>query len=94
MSVSPPPKPEKKKAETLDEIILRLVSECPPGKTVEPSQVARVFREDNWQGMTREVRLRAIYLAKAGEIAIYRKGKPADPDTFKGVYRLGLPLSS
>jgi len=22
---------------------------------------------------------------------IYRKGKPADPDDFKGIYRLGLP---
>jgi hypothetical protein len=32
-----------------------------------------------------------VRLAKDGVIAIYRKGKPVDPDTFKGVYRIGLP---
>lgn len=91
MTSAVPGKPEKKKPETLDEIILRLVAEAGPGKSVDPSAVAKIFREDNWEGLMREVRLRAIHLAKAGQIAIYRKGKPADPDAFKGVYRLGLP---
>ena len=27
----------------------------------------------------------------AGRLVIYRKGKPVDPNDFKGVYRLGLP---
>ena len=30
-------------------------------------------------------------LAQAGRLVIYRKGKPADPSDFRGVYRLGLP---
>ena len=30
-------------------------------------------------------------LARAGRLVIYRKGKPADPDDFRGVYRIGLP---
>jgi hypothetical protein len=30
-------------------------------------------------------------LALAGRLVIYRKGKPVDPNDFKGVYRLGLP---
>ncbi|MCH2458586.1 MAG: DUF3253 domain-containing protein [Henriciella sp.] len=38
-----------------------------------------------------EIRVRAVKLADAGQIAIYRKGKPVDPHDFKGVYRLGLP---
>jgi hypothetical protein len=39
----------------------------------------------------KDVRAEAVRLHKAGAIAIYRKGKPVeDPDTFKGVYRLGL----
>ncbi|MGB3624261.1 MAG: DUF3253 domain-containing protein [Henriciella sp.] len=83
-------KPKKKK-ETLEEIILRLVEERGAGKTVCPSEAARAFREDNWQSLMGEVRANAVRLAHRGEIAIYRKGKPADPDDFKGVYRLGLP---
>ena len=37
------------------------------------------------------VRRVAQNLAREGRIAIYRKGKPVDPDNFKGVIRLGLP---
>ena len=33
----------------------------------------------------------AVSLALAGRLVIYRKGKPADPTDFRGVYRLGLP---
>ena len=33
----------------------------------------------------------AVALAKSGRLVIYRKGKPADPDDFKGLYRLGAP---
>ena len=40
-----------------------------------------------------QVRGAAIRLAEAGRIVIYRKGKPADPHDFRGVYRLGLPRS-
>ncbi|MEM5517328.1 DUF3253 domain-containing protein [Henriciella sp. AS95] len=81
----------KKKKETLDDIILRLTAERGQGKTICPSEAARTFRAENWQQLMGEVRVRAIKLAHAGEITIYRKGKPADPDDFKGIYRLGLP---
>jgi hypothetical protein len=37
------------------------------------------------------IRRAAVALAHAGRLVIYRKGKPADPDDFRGVYRLGLP---
>jgi hypothetical protein len=30
-------------------------------------------------------------LARAGRLVITRHGKPADPDDFRGVYRLRLP---
>jgi Protein of unknown function (DUF3253) len=32
-----------------------------------------------------------VKLALDGRLVIYRKGKPADPNDFKGVYRLCLP---
>ena len=84
---------QKRRKASLDELILDLVSERGAGKTVCPSEVARAKREENWQQLMGEIRVRAVKLAKAGEIAIYRKGKPAVPDDFKGVYRLGLPPS-
>lgn len=97
MSVKPSPDTatpddkKKKRPPTLDELIVDKVDACEPGKTVDPTDVARAFRPENWQGMMGEVRKRAIHLARAGQITIYRKGKPADPDAFKGIYRLGLP---
>jgi len=76
---------------SLDELIVELVSERGAAKTVCPSEVARAKRDENWQQLMGEIRVRAVKLADAGQIAIYRKGKPVDPHDFKGVYRLGLP---
>lgn len=33
-------------------------------------------------------------MAKQGEIEILRKGKPVNPDSFRGVYRLAFPSIS
>jgi len=35
------------------------------------------------------VRRAAVKLALGGRLIIYRKGKPVDPNDFRGVYRLG-----
>jgi Protein of unknown function (DUF3253) len=35
------------------------------------------------------VRQAAKHLARTGQISIYRKGKIANPDDFKGVWRIG-----
>jgi hypothetical protein len=37
------------------------------------------------------VRRVAVRLAHEGRVVIYRKGKPVNPDDFRGVYRIGLP---
>jgi hypothetical protein len=37
------------------------------------------------------VRKVAVRLMKEGRLVIVRKGKPVDPDGFKGTYRLALP---
>lgn len=56
-----------------------------------PSDIAQALHpSDGWQGLLPAVRRSAIRLTLAGQIAIYRKGKVADPNDFKGVYRLGL----
>jgi hypothetical protein len=41
--------------------------------------------------MLGQVRSEAVGLARQGRLVITRHGKPADPDSFKGVYRLRLP---
>ena len=44
-----------------------------------------------WRSHLQEVRRAAVRLAREGRLVIYRKGKPVDPDDFRGVYRLGEP---
>ena len=86
----------KKKKPTLEALIMRLLHEA-DGRMVNPMVVAKHFAEgrkgDDASAGTwaREVRNAAIGLARAGKIVIYRKGAPADPEDFRGVYRLGLP---
>jgi hypothetical protein len=82
--------------EEIGESILRLVTERGAGKTVCPSEVARHLggpHPDAWSPLMQPVRRMAVRLTKEGRIAILRKGKPvADPDDFRGIYRLGLPV--
>lgn len=75
--------------------ILELTAACGPGKTISAEQAARAVSQANFQRVLRDVRAEAVRLHKAGTVLIYRKGKPVeDPDTFKGVYRLGLPAEA
>ncbi|MDP4026176.1 DUF3253 domain-containing protein [Methylobacterium sp. NEAU 140] len=74
--------------------MLRLVAERGADKTVCPSEVARALggpHPDGWGPLMQPVRRVAVRLAHAGEIAILRKGRPVDPDDFRGIYRLALP---
>jgi hypothetical protein len=76
----------------IEATILRLLAETADGKTIGPTDVALVFEPGaNWHLLMTPVRRAAVKLAMEGRIVIYRKGKPADPQDFKGIYRLGLP---
>ncbi|WP_374544563.1 DUF3253 domain-containing protein [Rhodoblastus sp.] len=81
----------------LAQTILALCAAAGPGKTIDPTEAAKSFarsREEDdlaWRSHLTQVRSRAVGLARAGRLVIYRKGKPADPDDFRGVYRIGLP---
>lgn len=78
----------------LEKTILDLAARCAPGKTFDPTDVARVLAgasPDAWGRIMPPVRRTAVRLAEEGRLVIYRKGKPADPAAFKGVYRLGPP---
>lgn len=81
----------------LAEIMIELCRKAGPTKTIDPGEVARAYLAKTnatgvaWQNYLQGVRDTAITLARDGKIVIYRKGVPADPDAFRGVYRLGAP---
>jgi hypothetical protein len=81
----------------LADVMIALCANVGPTKTIDPGDVAKAYAETvdrpdvAWQNYLQGVRNTAVSLAKEGRIVIYRKGKPADPDTFRGVYRLGAP---
>ena len=62
-----------------------------PGKSVSPEDVARAVDAEGWRRLLGHVRAIARGLARQGKLVILRHNKPADPDDFKGVYRLRLP---
>ncbi|WP_063776622.1 DUF3253 domain-containing protein [Microvirga massiliensis] len=80
--------------EQLRVTVLRLVAERGAGRTVDPSEIARIVggpQPGGWGPLMQPLRRIAVELMKAGKIVILRRGKPVDPGSFKGVYRLSLP---
>jgi len=75
----------------LEAKIFELLGRLPPGKSVSPEDVARAADPDAWRRSLGRVRATAVGLARAGQLVITRHGKPADPDDFKGVWRMRLP---
>lgn len=77
----------------IEAIILRLLDERGRGRSISPTDAARALGDGSeWHLQMPGVRRAAIKLALAGRLTITRKGKPVDPNDFKGVYRLGPPL--
>jgi hypothetical protein len=75
----------------VQQAILDLLNATGGTKTVSPTDVARAIKPGpDWNKLMPAVRRAAVDLALAGRLVIYRKGKPVDPNDFKGVYRLGL----
>jgi hypothetical protein len=73
---------------TLEQAILDTAQARGPAASFSPEEAARAFAGDDWRRVLGEVRKTAVRLALDGRIVILRKGKPADPHAFKGVYRL------
>ena len=76
---------------SIEEAILEILAR-PGAKTLSPPEIANAMSpDDDWHSLLVPIRKAAIALAQSGRIVIYRKGKPVDPNNFRGVYRLGLP---
>lgn len=80
--------------EALEAAILSLLAERGPGHTISAMDAARVVggdHPDGWGPLMQPIRRIAVRLMKEGKLVITRKGRPVDPDDFRGVYRLSLP---
>jgi len=84
------------------EAILALLNAGEPGASVSLMDVARAYADSRrrpkdgpelWRRYMNAARQQAVHLARQGRIEILRKGKPVDPNDFKGVVRLRLPES-
>jgi hypothetical protein len=76
----------------IEDAILSLLADLPPGKSIDPANVAKIILPERWQRALGQVRSTAVGMARIGQVVILRHNKPADPDTFKGVYRLRMPM--
>jgi hypothetical protein len=80
--------------DSLEATLLALVAARGPDKTICPSEVARAVagsHPDQWGPLMQPVRRIAVRLANEGRLVISRKGRPVDPNDFRGVYRLSQP---
>jgi hypothetical protein len=75
----------------IETAIFDLLAKVAPGKSVSPEEVARAADPEGWRRTLGHVRAVARGLARQEKLVILRHNKPADPDDFKGVYRLRLP---
>ena len=80
-------------SDPVETAIFDLLAKVPAGKSVSPEQVARALDEAGWRRELGKVRAVAIGLARQDRLVILRHNKPADPDTFRGVWRMRLPVA-
>jgi hypothetical protein len=78
------------------EVILELCDKLSPSEFLDPVDAAKAYAKVGgildstvrWEGYLEPVRESATVLAREGKIVIYCKGVPADPNSFKGIYKL------
>jgi hypothetical protein len=77
-------------SQIIEETILSLLSQVRTGESISPNQVAKALDAVNWRRELPKVRGVIIGLARQGRLEVLRKGKPIEPEGFKGVYRIRL----
>ena len=75
---------------SLEEGILSLLRQRPPGATICPSEVARAASPDKWRALMEAVRCAARRLAERNRIEVTQGGHAVDPSSFRGPIRLRL----
>lgn len=80
-------------SDPIEAAIFEKLSALGLGKSIEPAEVAKALQPEQWQRMLPKVRTTALGLMRQGRLTITKKGKPVDPDDFRGVTRLRLPTA-
>jgi hypothetical protein len=92
---------EQIKIDPVAQAIFDTLASLGPGKSASPMDVSRAYAAlrakpsdppDVWRRYLNAVKQQMVHLARAGSIEIVRKGQPVDPNDFKGVVRLRLPM--
>ncbi len=78
-------------SQTVEETLFDLLSQVRKGDSISPNDVAKAIDATNWRRELPKVRGVIIGLARQGKLEVLRKGKPIEPEGFKGVYRVRLP---
>lgn len=76
---------------SLENDILKVLTRDATRTLSAPELAQAIAAEADWRNLLMPIRRAAVALAQSGRLVIYRKGKPADPLDFRGVYRVGLP---
>ena len=72
----------------LESAIIKLLSRRAAGKTICPSEAARMVDPTRWEELMDRSRAAAQRLVAQGAIVITQQGKVVDPSTAKGPIRL------
>jgi hypothetical protein len=79
--------------ERIAETMLELATKRGAERTIGPMDIARALggdHPDGWGPLMPAVRRVAVVLMRQGRVVITRKGRPVDPEDFRGVYRIAL----
>lgn len=85
-----PKKPRKVSDDEIRDTLLAMAQNAGLTGSIKPEAVAQRVLPDFWQTLVKRIRLTSRQLALAGKIVILRKGEIADPNDFKGLYRLQI----
>ncbi|BCJ91151.1 hypothetical protein IZ6_18860 [Terrihabitans soli] len=79
-------------ADAFEDAILRVAKRTLPGETFSPAEAAREAAQETggqWEPLLKAIRGAAVRLALDGRVVILLKGEVADPEHFRGIYRIG-----
>ncbi|MCG8492253.1 MAG: DUF3253 domain-containing protein [Sneathiellales bacterium] len=91
---------EEEKETPEDPVVTYILNAVADGGEISPNHIAQKIAADRakenapkdiWRKYMTAVRQQAIHLARNGRLEIVRKGEVADPNDFKGLYKLRLP---
>jgi hypothetical protein len=76
--------------QALETAIMQLLTQRGTGKTICPSEAARLLDPSGWKELMDKARAAAQRLVAKGEIVVTQRGKTVDPSQVKGPIRLKI----